>query len=178
MDGRCCKREFIYRHLYFILLKILLKSFNAVLQRDVKLTLVVGDKIANDFFIREGEDFSPVGAVPYIYEQNLREFVESHQEYIDNKLLDIRLWKNGLNTYHVKGLYVDQNLALMTGNNLNPRAWALDLENGLIIHDPNHLLQEKFMHEQQHLLKHTTKILSVDDIDCFDNYPEDVKAFT
>ena len=72
-------------------------------------------------------------------------------------------------------MYVDQNLALMTGNNLNPRAWALDLENGLIIHDPNHLLQEKFMHEQQHLLKHTTKILSVDDIDCFDNYPEDVK---
>lgn len=160
---------------YFNPPKILLKSFNAVLQRDVKLTLVVGDKIANDFFIREGEDFSPVGAVPYIYEQNLREFVESHQEYIDNKLLDIRLWKNGLNTYHVKGLYVDQNLALMTGNNLNPRAWALDLENGLIIHDPNHLLQEKFMHEQQHLLKHTTKILSVDDIDCFDNYPEDVK---
>ena len=63
----------------------------------------------------------------------------------------------------------------MTGNNLNPRAWALDLENGLIIHDPNHLLKEKFMHEQQYLLKNTTKIKSPSDIEDFENYPDEVK---
>ena len=63
----------------------------------------------------------------------------------------------------------------MTGNNLNPRAWALDLENGLIIHDPNHLLKEKFMHEQQYLLKHTTKITSENCLEDFESYPDEVK---
>lgn len=145
------------------------------LQRSIKLTLVVGDKTANDFYIRSGENFSPVGAVPYIYERNLYDFVQNNKKYIDKGLLDIRLWQDGENTYHVKGLYIDQNMALMTGNNLNPRAWSLDLENGLIIHDPNHLLQEKFMHEQQYLLRHTRKISSVSDLEDFENYPEEVK---
>lgn len=55
------------------------------------------------------------------------------------------LWKDGNNTYHVKGMYVDSNFALLTGNNLNPRAWSLDLENGLVISDPFHQLQENLL---------------------------------
>lgn len=160
---------------YFNPPKVLLNALNEALERGIHMTLIVGDKVANDFFIRENEEFSTVGAVPYIYEQNLKDFIQSHQQYIDRNQLDIRLWADGQNTYHVKGLYVDQNLALMTGNNLNPRAWALDLENGLIIHDPNHLLKEKFMHEQQYLLKNTTKIKSPSDIEDFENYPDEVK---
>lgn len=160
---------------YFNPPKLILQALNEALERGIRLTLVVGDKKANDFFIHEGEEFSTVGAVPYIYEQNLREFVLTHKKYIEKNQLDIRLWADGTNTYHVKGLFVDQNLALMTGNNLNPRAWALDLENGLIIHDPNHLLKEKFMHEQQYLLKHTTKITSENCLEDFESYPDEVK---
>ena len=85
------------------------------------------------------------------------------------------LWKDGDNTYHVKGMFVDSNFALLTGNNLNPRAWSLDLENGLIISDPYHQLQEKFAHEQQYLLRHTKLISSVDDLDTFDSYPEEIQ---
>ncbi len=160
---------------YFNPPKILKNALDMALQRSIKLTLVVGDKTANDFYIRSGENFSPVGAVPYIYERNLYDFVQNNKKYIDKGLLDIRLWQDGENTYHVKGIYIDQNMALMTGNNLNPRAWSLDLENGLIIHDPNHLLQEKFMHEQQYLLRHTRKISSISDLEDFENYPEEVK---
>ncbi len=160
---------------YFNPPKVLLNALNESLERGIHMTLVVGDKVANDFFIPKNEEFSAVGAVPYIYELNLKDFIQSHQKYIDKNQLDIRLWSDGQNTYHVKGIYVDQNLALMTGNNLNPRAWSLDLENGLIIHDPNHLLKEKFMHEQQYLLKNTTKIKSSSDIEDFENYPEEVK---
>ncbi|MGN0902434.1 MAG: CDP-diacylglycerol--serine O-phosphatidyltransferase [Succinivibrio sp.] len=160
---------------YFNLPKMLSKAVEDALARDVSVTLIVGDKSANDFFIREGEKFSPVGAVPYIYEQNLRDFVERNQNYIDSGNLKIHLWKDGDNTYHVKGMYVDNDFALMTGNNLNPRAWSLDLENGLIISDPNHHLQEKFSHEQQYLLKQTSLIKSVNDLDCFENYPEEVQ---
>jgi CDP-diacylglycerol--serine O-phosphatidyltransferase len=35
-------------------------------------------------------------------------------------------------------LFVDDDVAVLTGNNLNPRAWALDLENGLLLRDPAH----------------------------------------
>lgn len=50
--------------------------------------------------------------------------------------LVVRLWKDDDNTYHLKGMWVDDKWMLLTGNNLNPRAWRLDLENAILIHDP------------------------------------------
>ena len=85
------------------------------------------------------------------------------------------LWKDGDNTYHVKGMFVDNNYALLTGNNLNPRAWSLDLENGLVVSDPYHQMQEKYNHEQQYLLRQTTPIKSVNDLDSFESYPEEIQ---
>lgn len=160
---------------YFNPPKDVSSAIEDALEREVSVTLVVGDKVANDFFIREGENFSPVGAVPYIYEQNLKDFISKNQKFIDKGLLKIMLWKDGNNTYHVKGMYVDSNFALLTGNNLNPRAWSLDLENGIVISDPFHQLQEKFAHEQQYLLRHTKQIGSVDDLDSFESCPEEVQ---
>ena len=160
---------------YFNFPKAVLVVLNAALLRGVRITLVVGDKTANDFYIQPGEKFSAVGAVPYIYEQNLRHFIEDHQSYVDNGSLEIMLWQDGENSYHVKGLFVDQNYALITGNNLNPRAWALDLENGLIISDPQHLMQEKFIHEQLYLLKNTRQIKSVNELENLSDYPEEVR---
>ena len=160
---------------YFNPPKILQQSLEDALNRGVKITLVIGDKVANDFYIKDDEKFSPIGAVPYIYEQNLIAFVNKFQKLIDKGQLKIMLWRNGENTYHLKGIFADRNLALITGNNLNPRAWSLDLENGLLIHDPHHLMQEKFRHEQQFILKHTRQIKSTKDLESFEDYPEPVK---
>ena len=160
---------------YFNPPKILQQALEAALMRGVKITLVVGDKVANDFYLKPEEKFSPIGAVPYIYEQNLRAFIIKFQNLIEKGQLKVMLWKNGSNTYHLKGIFADRSLALITGNNLNPRAWSLDLENGLLVHDPHHLMQEKFGHEQQYILKHTTQIMSEKDLDDFSQYPEQVR---
>ncbi len=160
---------------YFNPPKPVQQQLEAAMDSGVKITLLVGDKTANDFYIKPEEKFSTVGIVPYIYEQNLRAFMQKHADKLKSGQLEIMLWKNGDNTFHVKGMYVDQNYALMTGNNLNPRAWGLDLENGLVISDPAHLLQEKFMHEQLYLLKHTRKITDVAQLDSIEDYPEEVQ---
>lgn len=169
------KKELFICTPYFNPPKILQDNIEQALERGVNITLVVGDKVANDFYIPDSEPFSPIGAVPYVYEQNLRSFVMKFQNNIDAGQLKIQLWKNNNNTYHLKGMFVDRNLAIITGNNLNPRAWSLDLENGLFVHDPHHLLQEKFMHEKQYILKHTTSVMSAHDIEPFENYPEQVQ---
>lgn len=160
---------------YFNLPKEVQDAIEQALQRNVEISLVVGDKCANDFYINPDEPFSPIGAVPYVYEQNLKDLVVRYQEPINLGQLKIYLWQNKTNTYHAKGLFIDRHLALITGNNLNPRAWALDLENGLLVHDPNHLLQEKFMHEKQYILQYTRRVMSPDDLESFENYPEQVQ---
>ena len=70
---------------------------------------------------------------------------------------------------------VDRQYALLTGNNLNPRAWGLDLENGLLINDSSGLLEPKFIHEKKFLLEHTSQIRSELDIEDIMSYPEPVK---
>lgn len=161
---------------YFNPPKQVMTAIEDALKRKVKVTLVVGDKKANDFYIPEHEKFNPIGAIPYVYEENLRDFVQKVQDYIDNKLLEVRIWEDEDNSYHLKGIYIDRSLAIITGNNLNPRAWKLDLENGMLIHDPNHHMQEKFRHEQQFILRKTHIIHSKEDIEDFDKYPEQIKS--
>jgi CDP-diacylglycerol--serine O-phosphatidyltransferase len=55
-------------------------------------------------------------------------------------------------------LWIDQCYALMTGNNLNPRAFRLDLENALLIHDPRQELLEQRNTELAKIIEHTTLI--------------------
>lgn len=160
---------------YFNLPRVVQEALENAIKRGVKVTVVAGDKKANDFYISDPKKFSAIGAIPYIYEQNLLEFVHKFQTYIASGQLKVMLWSDGDNTYHVKGMYVDRNYALITGNNLNPRAWALDLENGLLVHDPHQLMQEKFSHEQQYLLRHTRQIMSGHDLEDFNNYPVEVQ---
>ena len=62
------------------------------------------------------------GALPYLYEKNLRAFSKKFEHEIQQGALTIRLWKDGDNTYHLKGVWVDNDYMLLTGNNLNPRA--------------------------------------------------------
>lgn len=169
------KKELFICTPYFNPPKIIYQAIEAALKKGVKINMVVGDKIANDFFIHEDEPFSTIGAIPYIYEQNLREFLYKQDSYIKNKQLNVYLWKDGQNTYHLKGLFIDRNFAIITGNNLNPRAWSLDLENALVVYDPKKLLQEKFMHEKQAILLHAKRLEDYSQIQAIDDYPQNVK---
>ena len=106
----------------------LVRSLSRHLRAGKRIDIVVGDKTANDFFIPPEKDFSPIGAVPYLYEQTLRKFARRQQWAIDKGLLNIHVWKHEDNSYHLKGISADGKRHLLTGSNLNPRAWALDLE--------------------------------------------------
>src|SRR5699024_1423792 len=89
--------------------------------------------------------------------------------------LNIMLWQHEHHSYHLKGLLVDNDLAMITGNNLNPRAWGLDLENGLLLQDPELLLQARFEKEKYHILEHCQRIEHFSEIDEVADYPVPVQ---
>ena len=145
------------------------------LRQGKQVDIVVGDKTANDFYIAPDKDFSTIGAVPYIYEQSLRVFIKRQQWAIDKGLLRVHLWKHDNNSFHLKGISADNENYLITGSNLNPRAWSLDLENGLLIHDPEHVWQQQFADEREHILKHTNQLYHYSQVESLKDYPLAVK---
>jgi len=157
---------------YFNLPHSLARDVIRALKRGVKTTVVVGDKTANDFFISNEDDFSAIGIIPYVYETLLKRFVKRYQNLIDQGLLNIYLWKDKDNSFHLKGLRVDDRYHLITGSNLNPRAWALDLENGLVIDDVHKHFLQKTNSELQGILDNTTKVVHYSDIESVGDYPE------
>ena len=70
---------------------------------------------------------------------------------------------------------VDDDYCLLTGNNLNPRAWRLDLENGLLLHDPQKLLLSQHLEELERIMAHTTRVKRYDELDSVDSYPQPVQ---
>lgn len=172
---RSAVREVFICTPYFNPPKLIAKDLAQLLRRGVRLTLVIGDKTANDFYIPPGEPFNTVGGLPYLYEVNLRRFAERYQRYIDSGQLNLMLWKHKQNSYHLKGIFVDAQLALITGSNLNPRAWSLDLENGLLVQDPHQLLTESFAQERQHILQHAGRLQHFSQLEQVKDYPEEVR---
>ncbi len=172
-----CKNEITICTPYFNLPRPVAKNIYRLLKRGCHVTIVVGDKVANDFYIPEDQKFNRVGAVPYMYQGILREFCQKNQNFIDNGQLDIMLWKDGTNTYHVKGMFIDDNYYLLTGNNINPRAWRLDIENGLIVKDPHKLLKNSFEKERLHILSNTQRINNWQEIEDFNQYPERIQNY-
>ena len=160
---------------YFNLPGPLARALRRKIKAGCHITIVLGDKTANDFYIPPEEPFKTIGALPYLYEANLRRFCKAHQKAIDKGLLDVYLWKHDTNTFHLKGLLADDDRALLTGNNLNPRAWRLDLENGLLIHDPNKLLICQHHEELERILSHATRLKRYDAIESVDSYPPKVQ---
>ncbi len=69
--------------------------------------------------IPEDQPFKIIGALPYLYEINLRRFLSRLQYYVNTDQLIVRLWKDDDNSYHLKGMWVDDEWMLLTGNNLN-----------------------------------------------------------
>lgn len=160
---------------YFNLPKPLLKAIDQALVRGVQVEIIVGDKTANDFYIPPSEPFKVIGGLPYLYEMNLRRFARQHQGAIDRGQLHLRLWKDGDNSYHLKGVWIDKHLQLVTGNNLNPRAFRLDLENGLLIHDQHAQLHAITERELDSIRQFTLLLSHYRQLERLDQYPEKVR---
>ncbi|EPQ5229780.1 CDP-diacylglycerol--serine O-phosphatidyltransferase [Providencia stuartii] len=160
---------------YFNLPAVLVRIISRLLRDGKQVEIIIGDKTANDFYIPPEEPFKIIGALPYLYEINLRRFVSRLQRFIDSQQLTVRLWKDGDNTYHLKGMWVDNQWQLVTGNNLNPRAWGLDLENAVLIHDPKQQLQEQRSHELACIRTHTKVVSHYRELDSIQTYPVKVK---
>lgn len=160
---------------YFNLPPVLARDIVNALKRGVHITLVVGDKTANDFYIADQANFSTIGIVPYIYEMLLKRFVKRYQGFIDKGLLNIHLWRDKDNSFHLKGIISDERYHLLTGSNLNPRAWALDLENGLLLDDAAQGLMAKVAPELKAIMQHTEKINHFSELEAVSDYPEKPK---
>ncbi|MBS9424455.1 CDP-diacylglycerol--serine O-phosphatidyltransferase [Photorhabdus caribbeanensis] len=160
---------------YFNLPAIIVRRIVHLLRKGKHVEIIVGDKTANDFYIPPEEPFKIIGALPYLYEINLRRFISRLQRYVDNNQLTIRLWKDGDNSYHLKGVWVDNQWQLITGNNLNPRAWGLDLENAILIHDPHKEMQEQRTEELNCIRTYTTVVSNYQELDSIQLYPVKVR---
>lgn len=162
---------------YFNLPGILKRDIALLLRSQTKIEIVVGDKRASDFFVPEEQPFTKIGLIPYLYEMNLLKFIKYHQQAIDTGLLSIRLWRHDAHSFHLKGLSVDNRYHLLTGNNLNPRAWRLDFENGLLIDDRDKQLLNRVEQEHQQIIKHAKIIKNWQQIETQSDYPGIVKKW-
>ena len=169
------QRQLVLFTPYFNLPRPLHRAIRERLQAGCQVTIILGDKVANDFYIPPAEPFKAIGTLPYLYETNLRRFCKSQQRDIEKGLLHVRLWRDGDNTFHLKGLWVDGRFALLTGNNLNPRAWRLDLENGLLIRDPQGLLVGQLERELAMILSHTRRLTHYSELETVEDYPPPVQ---
>jgi CDP-diacylglycerol--serine O-phosphatidyltransferase len=153
------------------------REINRALKRGVKIDIIIGDKTANDFFIPPSEPFKVISALPYLYEISLRRFMQKHQSAVAKHRLNIHLWKHGDNTYHLKGLWSDERYTLLTGNNLNPRAFQLDLENAVLIDDPKGEWLKPRNDEVELLMRNTHRVGKFDELDTLSEYPIGVRTF-
>lgn len=171
----CTEQRLVMCTPYFNLPALLVRNIIRLLRDGKQIEIIIGDKTANDFFIPPDQPFKIIGALPYLYEINLRRFLSRLQRYIDNSQLVVRLWKDGDNSFHLKGMWVDDEWQLLTGNNLNPRAWRLDLENAILVHDPQQTLLEQRRQELECIRTHTHAISSYQELESIAQYPVKVR---
>ncbi len=159
---------------YFNPPRVVMREIDHALGRGVRIELIVGHRTANDFYIAPGEPFS---ALPYLYEDNLRAFARRRQAAIASGQLLIRIWNDPGHTFHAKGVWVDQRYSLLTGNNLNPRGFNLDLENGLLIDDPHGQWLVPRAVELEGIRRHAPQIGTVDELGEKAEHPKEVRKF-
>ena len=160
---------------YFNFPAPLLRSLRRLLKQGKEVTIIVGDKTANDFYICPEQPFSRIGALPYLYETILQKFLKSQKRHISSGRLKVYLWKDGANSFHLKGISKDNHTHLLSGHNLNPRAWGLDIENGILIEDPQQDILPRLEEEKQTILANCRLLSGPDDIESLGDYPLPVK---
>ncbi|MNG29811.1 CDP-diacylglycerol--serine O-phosphatidyltransferase [compost metagenome] len=74
-------------------------------------------------------------------------------------------------------MWIDQRYTLLTGNNINPRAFRLDLENALLIDDPKGELLAPRRNELDEIFQHTRRIARYQELDTLLEYPPAVAKF-
>jgi CDP-diacylglycerol---serine O-phosphatidyltransferase len=173
---RHARRRVVLFTPYFNLPRPVRAVLGQLLRRGCVIDIMVGDKTANDFYIQPSEPFRKIGLLPYLYESNLRRFARMHRSHMARGQLNLWLWRDGGNSYHVKGVLIDDEIAVITGNNLNPRAWALDLENGLVLRDPSHRLIAQHEAEWASLRRHATRLEDYHALDNPRRYPAEVRT--
>lgn len=171
----CAEQKLVICTPYFNLPAVLVRNVIQLLRDGKQVEIIVGDKTANDFYIPENEPFKIIGALPYLYEINLRRFLSRLQYYVNSGQLVVRLWKDEDNSYHLKGMWVDDEWMLLTGNNLNPRAWRLDLENAILIHDPRQQLAALRDKELELIRTHTVVVKHYRELQSIADYPVKVR---
>ena len=169
------EQELVLYTPYFNFPAPLMRSLRRLLKQGKQVTIVVGDKTANDFYLPPSEPFSKIGALPYLYETILYKFLKSQKRHINNGNLNVYLWKHESNSFHLKGICADKRLHLLSGHNLNPRAWGLDIENGILIDDPKQHILEQIEQEKQAILQHCRRLTGPQDLETMDDYPAPVK---
>jgi CDP-diacylglycerol--serine O-phosphatidyltransferase len=172
---REARRQVILLTPYFNLPRPLRAAVGSLLRRGCNIDIMVGDKTASDFYIPPTEPFKTIGLLPYLYENNLRRFMRGHRRQIASGQLRIHVWRHGGNSYHAKGLFIDDQIAVLTGSNLNPRAWRLDLENALVLRDPQRLLHARHQAEWAALREHATLLADYAALDSPAQYPPAVR---
>jgi len=171
----CAEQKLTLCTPYFNMPAILVRNIIWLLQQGREVEIIVGDKTANDFYVPQDKPFKIISALPYLYEINLRRFLSRLQYYVNNGQLTVRLWKDRENSYHIKGMWIDNEWILITGNNLNPRAWRLDLENAVLIHDPLQQLADQREKELALIRKNTSTIQHFRDLESIADYPIKVR---
>ncbi|MBQ4863093.1 CDP-diacylglycerol--serine O-phosphatidyltransferase [Pseudoalteromonas sp. MMG013] len=169
------EHELILYTPYFNFPAPLLRSLRRLLKQGKQVTVVVGDKTANDFYICPEQPFSRIGALPYLYETILQKFLKSQKRHITSGQLKVYLWKDGVNSFHLKGICKDNHTHLLSGHNLNPRAWGLDIENGILIEDPQKQVLPGIEQEKQTILDKCRLLTGPDDIESLNDYPLPVR---
>lgn len=162
---------------YFNPPRLVMTEIDRALARGVALEIIVGDRTANDFYVAPGEPFSASGVLPYLYEDTLRAFAKRRQAAIDAGQLTLRIWNDPGHTFHAKGVWIDQRYSLLTGNNLNPRGFNLDLENGLLIDDPLGQWLAPREKELQAIRRHAPALRSASELGEPGEHPQQVRKF-
>ena len=160
---------------YFNLPRAVRVVLGQLLRRGCRIDIMVGDKTASDFYMPPDQPFKTIGLLPYLYENNLRRFARAHQRQIDAGQLNLHLWRDGDNSYHLKGLFIDDDVAVLTGHNLNPRAWSLDLENALLLRDPERLRWRQHQAEWDALRQHACRLGNYQELESLRQYPAVVR---
>lgn len=169
------EQELVLYTPYFNFPAPLMRSLRRLLKQGKNVTIIVGDKTANDFYLPPSQPFSKVGALPYLYETILYKFLKSQKRHITNGNLNVYLWQHESNSFHLKGICSDKRTHLLSGHNLNPRAWGLDIENGILIDDPEQSLMPAIENEKQAILTHCRRLTGAEDLETVDDYPAPVK---